>query len=119
MQFKALSIVFPYGEKIASGEKTIEVRSWQPPTVPLKDVVIVQNHRLLVKDGEEDIEGSALAIVDFVAVKPWTEAEVQKACVKNFVAGYYGWHIENVRPLTRAQKAVAKRKIYQIELVET
>lgn len=116
MKFNALSIVAPYGDKIANGEKTIEVRSWLPPEVPLKNVVVVQNDKLLLKEGDEDENGVALALVDFVEVKPWKESEVVAACSSGFKEGYFGWRIENMRPINPPQKAVAKRKIYQIEL---
>lgn len=36
-KFSALSIVAPSGQRIAQGMKTLEVRSWQPEQLPLKD----------------------------------------------------------------------------------
>ncbi|WP_211090190.1 ASCH domain-containing protein [Pseudothauera nasutitermitis] len=41
-EYLALSIVSPQGENIASGRKTLEVRSWQPPALPLHDLLIVE-----------------------------------------------------------------------------
>lgn len=37
MMYHALSIVAPHGGNIASSRKTLEVRSWQPPSLPLLD----------------------------------------------------------------------------------
>jgi hypothetical protein len=42
-QYQALSIVAPNGGRIAQGLKTLEIRSWQPEYLPLKNLVIVEN----------------------------------------------------------------------------
>ncbi len=42
-QYQVLSIVAPNAERIVQGIKTLEVRSWQPEKLPLKDLVIVEN----------------------------------------------------------------------------
>ncbi len=49
-QFLALSIVTPNGTRIAKGIKTLEVRSWVPTQLPVKDLLIVENQNFLVKD---------------------------------------------------------------------
>ncbi len=82
--YKALSIVTPMGDKIASGEKTIEVRSWLPPEVPLKDIVIIQNKNFLYTDGDEDEEGTIVALVDFNFIEPWHKDQVRAACSSGF-----------------------------------
>lgn len=41
--YLALSIVAPSGQRIAQGLKILEVRSWRPDQLPLKDLVIVEN----------------------------------------------------------------------------
>ena len=40
--YSALSIVAPSGTKIAQGLKTLEIRSWTPKQLPLRDLVIVK-----------------------------------------------------------------------------
>jgi hypothetical protein len=62
-QFLALSIVTPNGTRIAEGIKTLEVRSWIPTQLPVKDLLIVENQNFLVKDTDEE-EGVAVALVD-------------------------------------------------------
>lgn len=116
MKFKALSVVTPAGDKIAAKKKSIEVRSWAPEESPLLNVAIVQNENYLLEDGQEDENGYVVAIVDFMKVEPWTEQQLKAACSKNWSSGYLGWHISNVRKLEKPTKAIAKRKIYEIEL---
>ena len=67
--FRALSIVAPNGQKIADKIKTLEIRSWLPTELPLKDLIIVENKNYL-KAGEQEF-GYAVALVDIVEVKPW------------------------------------------------
>ena len=67
--FAALSIVIPAGQRIAQGQKRLEIRSWQPEQLPLKDLVIVENKNYLNKVGDEEA-GMAVAIVDIKAVLP-------------------------------------------------
>lgn len=65
----ALSIVTPAGQRIAQGQKRLEIRSWQPEQLPLKDLVIVENKNCLSKAGDEEA-GMAVAIVDIESVHP-------------------------------------------------
>ncbi len=53
---KALSIVYPGGQKIVSGLKTIEVRSWAPPE-DLTDVrPITSDKKVLAARGIYEVE---------------------------------------------------------------
>lgn len=54
-QYTALSIVAPNAERIVQGLRTLEVRSWQPEKLPLKDVVIVENQNFLLNVGDEEM----------------------------------------------------------------
>lgn len=60
----ALSIVSPHGVNIAAGRKTIEVRSWLPPTLPIRDLLIVENANFLTDGFQVDPNGRAVALVD-------------------------------------------------------
>lgn len=117
MKYKALSVVAPAGDWIATQKKSIEVRSWAPEQFPLLDVAIVQNEKYLKSEGQEDKEGYVVALVDFVKVEAWTVQQQGAACSKEWAPGYIGWHISNVRKLEKPIKSVAKRKLYEIELV--
>ena len=112
----ALSIVAPHGENIAAGRKTLEVRSWQPPTLPLMDLLIVENSRPLTEDGDVDPDGIAVALVDVVSVAPWLPDEVAAACSTGWQPGYFSWRLDNVRPLLPRVRVPAARKLYEVHL---
>ena len=114
-QFLALSIVTPNGTRIAQGIKTLEVRSWTPTQLPVKDLFIVETHNFLNKDIDEE-EGVAVALVDVDSVHSWRNDEIEPACASAWSEGYFAWVLSNVRPLRHPVKVLAKRKIYQVEL---
>jgi hypothetical protein len=115
MLHDALSIVYPAATKIADGRKTLEIRSWKPPVVPLRNLLIVENHRRLDRDGDIDPEGLAVALVDIEQVREWTPEDAQRDG-HQFVSGYFAWVIRNVRPLAQPVRVPARRMIYQIDL---
>ncbi len=113
--YLALSIVAPFGQRIAQGLKILEVRSWRPDQLPLKDLVIVENQTYLNNEGDEEL-GYAVALVDIDSIHTWQENEVDAACASYWTDGYYAWVISNVRPLKQPIEAIAKRKLYRLEL---
>lgn len=114
-QFLALSIVTPNGTRIAEGIKTLEVRSWVPTKLPIKDLLIVENQKFLVKDTDEE-EGVAVALVDVDSIHAWRNDEIEPACATAWDEGYFAWVLSNVRHIKQPLKVLAKRKIYQVEL---
>lgn len=110
----ALSIVAPAVDDIVAGRKTVEIRSWSPPTLPLRDLVLVQNTIYLRQDGQEDPDGIALALVDVVGVHDWTPDEARSQG-KQWCAGYVCWELTNVRAIERSFRCVARRGIYAME----
>ncbi|OEY92582.1 RNA-binding protein [Acinetobacter proteolyticus] len=114
-QYTALSIVAPNAERIAKKIKTLEVRSWRPETLPLKDVVIVENQNFLLQDGDEEF-GLAVALVDIETVHAWRVDEVDAACATYWAEGYLAWVICNIRPIDPPIQVIAKRKLYLLEL---
>lgn len=114
-QFNALSIVAPSGQRIRQGIKTLEIRSWQPNSLPLKNLIIVENKNFLDQDGDEE-EGLAVAIVDIASVHIWRPDEIEPACASVWSEGYYAWVITNIRPIHSTIVVKAKRKIYEIEI---
>ena len=103
---EALSIVHPAGTRIAEGEKTLEIRSWPPPRLPLLNLLVVENHRRLDVEGDEDPEGLGVAWIDILHVRPWTEKD----------PNYNAWEISNLRPIAEPFRVPAKRGIYQVEV---
>ncbi|MDO7431689.1 ASCH domain-containing protein [Acinetobacter nosocomialis] len=114
-QFLALSVVAPNGTYIAQGVKTLEVRSWVPTELPLKDLLIVENKNFLMNDGDEE-EGIAVALVDVVSIHVWQNDEIEPACATSWSEGYFAWVLSNVRPVKQQLKVQAKRKIYQVSM---
>jgi len=80
MRIKALSVVSPWGTRIAQGLKTREIRSWHPGTLPIERLLIVENDRRLTQAGDEDPEGGAVAVVRISDVHDWTPEEAEAAC---------------------------------------
>jgi hypothetical protein len=116
MKFKALSIVFPGGQKIASGQKTIEVRSWLPPEDLNGDLLIVENQKYLRQEDEIDPAGKAVALVRIKGVREFVEADIPAACATRWVPGYYSWELTDLRPLSCDEQVLAARGIYEVEL---
>lgn len=116
MKYKTLSIVYPSGTKIACGEKTIEVRSWQPPTSFDGDLLIVENKKFLHNEGDIDLEGVPIALVKIKKVRPFKESDIAAACASRWEPGYYSWELTDVRPLNSSTKVLAARGIYETEL---
>jgi hypothetical protein len=113
MLLDALSIVYPAATKIADGRKTLEIRSWPPPVVPLRNLLIVENHRRLDRDGDTDPEGLAVALVDIEQVRAWTKEDATRDG-HSFVEGYHAWVIANVRLIAHPFRVPAKRLIYKV-----
>ena len=114
-KFSALSIVAPSGQRIAQGMKTLEVRSWQPEQLPLKNLLIVENKTFLNHDADEEL-GVAVALVDVESVHVWQPNEVEAACASYWAEGYFAWQLSNIRPIKDKIEVPAKRKIYLIEI---
>lgn len=117
MRMQALSVVAPWGQMIAAGRKTVEVRSWQPAVLPLEHLLIVENDYRLTKAEEVDPNGRALAIVRIVDVHAWLPAEAEAACA-GWEAGWLAWVIDNVRPLAVPFPVVAARHLYEVEIAD-
>lgn len=112
----ALSIVAPHGSNIAAGKKTLEVRSWRPESLPIRDLLIVENSHFLSADNPIDLNGKAVAMVDVIEIHEWQPYEVEAACSSGWEPGYWAWSLSNVRPITGGATVPAKMKLYQIEL---
>jgi len=74
-QYTALSVVAPSAKRIVQGQKTLEIRSWQPQTIPLKNLVIVENQHFLRNEGEQEL-GRALALMDIESIHLWQADEI-------------------------------------------
>lgn len=112
-----MSVVAPAGERIRAGEKWLEIRRWKPDTLPLRDLLIVQNrHRLSSGGLSEDPDGVALALVDVIGVHPWREDELAASFATVWEPGWLAWELANVRPLDRICPAPARLRLYPVTL---
>ncbi|WP_234407498.1 ASCH domain-containing protein [Pseudomonas bohemica] len=105
----------PNGSRIASGEKTLEIRCWRPDLAPTEDLLIVENGRFLHTDGDEDDDGIAVAIVRVKAVRPFVLADMQAACATHFSEGWLACELSDVRPITNPVTLRAARGIYDVD----
>ena len=115
MKYPAISIVAPSGQNIANGRKTLEIRSWSPEQLPLKNLVIVENKKYLYQKDDEEL-GWVVAIVDVESIHPWQQCEVDAACASAWHDGYFAWVLSNIRPIDPLIQTHAKRKIYFIDI---
>lgn len=111
----ALSIVAPSGVRIAQGLKTLEVRSWRPDVLPIRDLLIIENDHFLTQHHATEW-GRAVAWIDIESVHPWQAHEVEAACASAWSEGYFAWVISHVRPLNETFRVLAKRKLYKLDM---
>jgi len=116
-KYLALSVVAPHGGNIASGRKTLEVRTWRPPELPVRNLLIVENMKYLTEDGQIDEDGRAVALVDVRLVETWLPSQVAAACSAAWQPGYHARHLENVRPISSSTRVPAARKLYMLDFV--
>ena len=114
----ALSIVAPNGANIAAGRKTLEIRSWRPRQLPLRDLLIIENQVFLTGEGEVDPDGIAVAVVDVDEVHAWQPSELGAACATQWKPDLWAWHVTHVRPVLGAFRLAARRKLYDVEVSE-
>ncbi len=112
---KTLSIVKPGGQRIASGQKTLEVRRWQPNLRSDEDLLIVENSRFLHEEGEMDHDGQAVAIVRVKNIRPFRQEDMKAACATGFEPGWLAWELEQVRPVMALHGMPAARGIYDLD----
>ena len=99
---KALSIRSPWWEKILSGEKTIETRTWQ--TKYRGDFLICATKP----------KGMAVGIAEIVDCRPMSSDDWTKACCPKY-DGAFGLHLRNVRPIKNFP-VKGKLSFYEVEM---
>ncbi|MDR0253523.1 MAG: ASCH domain-containing protein [Brucellaceae bacterium] len=107
-------MVRPSGGRIASGEKTLEVRRWKPDLAPSEDLLIVENSRFLHRDDDYDENGVPVAIVKVKAVRSFTLTDMQAACASYFEDGWFAWELMDIRPIQSTELVLAARGIYEV-----
>lgn len=113
-EIKALTVRQPWANLIASGEKTIEVRTWRTD---------YRGELLITASASPKIEpfGCALVIVDLVDVRPMTPDDFGAA---HFNAGAsverkFAWVIENPRLISRPKKMRGRLGLWNARVPES
>jgi hypothetical protein len=107
---KALSVKQPWAGLIASGRKTIEVRTW--PTRHRGDLLIVASLRPPTPQS-----GKALCIARVVDCRPMTMSDEQAACCRS-EPGVWAWVLADIRQLEAPFAVQGRLSIYEVTLPE-
>lgn len=93
---RALCVMQPWANLIASGRKTVELRSWS--TYHRGELLITASSRPWPGDDFEVTGpfGAAVCIVEVLDVRPATAADSDAACVQ-VPEGWYAWELRLVR----------------------
>jgi len=86
---KALSVKQPWANIIASGEKTIETRTWATEYRGLLLIVSSKTPRI-------EPAGYALAVAKLVECRPMIKHDEEEACC-GLYTGAYAWVLTNIR----------------------
>jgi hypothetical protein len=107
MLMKALSVQQPFALEILSGQKTIEVRTWD--TLHRGDLLICSSGKpAFPKEDMEDLEeeygcvflyGYALCVVRLADARLMRKGDDEKALMDAFDPEAYSWILEDVRPV--------------------
>lgn len=94
---KALSVKNPHAHRIATGEKTLEIRS--RATHHRGSLLICASARPVSPAGDwrHLPAGVMLCVVDLIDCRPMTPADAKAACI-DFIPGHFAWVLSNVRP---------------------
>lgn len=89
---KALSIDSDYAALVASGEKTIECRTWE---TDYRGELLICSNRLAVPG---TIPRHALAICNLCNVREFTKGDIDAACLEksDYQDGLYAWELSVV-----------------------
>ena len=88
---RAISVKQPWANMIASGVKTIEVRTWS--TKHRGPVLIVSSLRPNIPPA-----GAAVAVARLVDCRPMEPEDVEQACCP-VQLGAYAWQLTDIRPV--------------------
>jgi hypothetical protein len=94
----------------------MEVRSWRPEYLPLRNLLIVENCIFLTKEGQMDPDGKAVALVDIEEVHAWQASALEAACSQHWAPGYWAWRLVNVRPINAVVRVLAQRRLYEAQV---
>lgn len=110
MQVKALSLMQPYANLVASGKKTLETRKWKTPY--RGDLLICSSKTVATPPA-----GYALCLVEIYDIEPMRPEHEQAACIKLY-EGAYVWKLRNLRPLKKIFPVKGQLGLFNVEVEE-
>jgi len=102
----AISIREPWASMIASGEKTLEIRTWA--TGHRGKIILCASKKPCGR-----YAGQAFALADLVNIRPMTPDDAKKAG-GFFIDGAFAWELANIRPF-RPFPITGKLGIFKID----
>ncbi len=116
---KALAVREPWASLIASGRKTIEVRTWR--TTHRGPLVVVASKSYLVRDfqacGVVPRPCTLAALVQLVEVRRFRRSDFRAACIppRPRIDDLYAWVLDDVQPLVRSHYDRARLMLWDLE----
>jgi len=107
---KALAVHQPWADRIARGEKTIEVRTWR--TQYRGPLAICATKRPAV----QGLPSSAVvAVAELVDCRPFTPADVPASGGVEFREGLWTWVLGGVRPLADPPPVACRQGLFDLD----
>ncbi|MGL4722887.1 MAG: ASCH domain-containing protein [Desulfovibrionaceae bacterium] len=98
---KALSIPPIWAKNIADGEKIVECRSWQAPSIIGKEIIVCSTGKIVTSQKYTYLLKHALCVVPVLRIEKFSYSDFKKACMEidnKFLEGnYFAWHLGEVR----------------------
>ena len=110
---KALSVRQPWALLIASGEKTIEARTWR---TNYRGPLLICASKTVKKCGPI---GVAICTVNFVDCRPIRIDDAERACCKIDVEHEFAWVLADARPLEFMYPVSGRLSLFEVELPRT
>lgn len=119
---RALALKQPWASLVASGRKTIELRSWRTTyRGPLIVVASMKTHPHLdaralgIDDMKALPHGVVLAVVDLVDVRPFARGDESCAFFDPGDDRCFSWTLRDARPLRKHVALVAKLGVFRVD----
>jgi hypothetical protein len=108
MRIKALSLQQPYANLVASGQKTLETRTWA--TKYRGDILICAS-----MSGVGEPRGVALCMVRLDRIRPMAAADAKAACIEPYPRAK-AWELSHRRVLARPFPVKGQLNVFNLEV---
>jgi len=106
--WKAISLMQPWANLVASGKKTIETRKWK--TDYRGKIVICSSKKPTIAPA-----GYALCTAELYHIEPMKKEHEKKACIKVYPKAY-SWFLKNIKPFRKPIPVKGKLGLFTLEL---